>query len=60
MDSRQTALVALQGFMLMALSAIVCASPKTPYDHFQLGWQEYQAGEYDSALGYWGAAGKAG
>jgi S1-C subfamily serine protease len=38
---------------MMTVSVIACASPKFPADHFQLGWQAYQAGQYDAALNHW-------
>jgi len=53
MDGRQTTRVVLQGLIMMAVSVIACASPKFPADHFQLGWQAYQAGQYDAALSHW-------
>jgi S1-C subfamily serine protease len=53
MDGRQATRVVLQGLVMMTLSVIACASPKFPADHFQLGWQAYQAGHYDAALSHW-------
>ena len=53
MNGRQATRVALQGLIMMTLSVIACASPKLPADHFQLGWQAYEAGQYDAALSHW-------
>lgn len=53
MDRRRAAWLVLRGLIMMTLSTVACASPDSPHDYFQLGWQEYQAGHYDSALGYW-------
>ena len=53
MDSRQTALMVLRGLVMMTLSFLACASPQLPNDSFQLGWQQYQAGQYNDALRYW-------
>jgi S1-C subfamily serine protease len=53
MNSRQATRVVLQGLVMMTLSVVACASPKFPTDHFQLGWQAYEAGQYDAALSHW-------
>lgn len=53
MDRRRAAWLVLRGLIMMTLSTVACANPDSPHDYFQLGWQEYQAGHYDSALGYW-------
>ena len=53
MVSRQASRIVLQGLVMMTLSFIACASPQLPNDYFQLGWQEYEAGQYHGALRYW-------
>ncbi len=53
MDSRQASRIVLQGLVMMTLSFIACASSQLPNDYFQLGWQEYEAGQYNGALRYW-------
>ena len=53
MNSRQTSSRVLQGLVMMTLSVVACASPEIADDHFQLGWQAYQTGHYDTAFNHW-------
>ena len=53
MDSRQAGRIVLQGLVMMTLSFLACAGPQLPNDTFLLGWQQYQAGQYNDALDYW-------